>query len=153
MNKKSDDVDALDRDLIEMLRRDGRQPILSLARALRVSRSTVQDRLARLVRDGIIKRFTVELSDPVERPGVKAFLLVRIEGRPCARIIPSLTGYPEVESCHHVSGPMDVILSVRVADLAALNDLRERIGATAGILTVTAVPVLRTHLDGPEQMH
>ncbi|WP_394839855.1 Lrp/AsnC family transcriptional regulator [Pendulispora rubella] len=146
---KSDEIDTTDRNLIELLRKDGRQPVLALARALGVSRSTVQDRLARLVRDGIIQRFTIELAKPIEPSAVKAFLMVRIEGRPCARVIPSLTGHPEVESCHHVSGPMDVLLSVRVADLAALNELRERIGATAGILSVTAVPVLRTHLDGP----
>jgi len=47
------------------------------------------------------------------------------------------------------SSPMDVRLSVRVADLTAWNDLRERIAATAGILSAAAVPVLRPHLDGP----
>ncbi|WP_394850575.1 Lrp/AsnC family transcriptional regulator [Pendulispora brunnea] len=148
-SRMNEDVDATDRNLIELLRKDGRQPILALARALRVSRSTVQDRLARLVREGIIKRFTIELAKPVEPTSVRAFLMIRIEGRPCARMIPSLMGFPEVESCHHVSGPMDVLLSVRVANLAALNELRERIGASTGILSVTAVPVLRTHLDGP----
>lgn len=150
LERKKADLDGVDRHLIELLRRDSRQPVLALARAVGLSRSAVQDRLARLKRSGTIKRFTIDTIGPVEAAGARAFLLVRIDGRPCARIIPSLAGLPEVESCDHVSGPMDVILTVKAADLAALAALREHILTMPGIATVTVAPVLKSHLDQPK---
>ncbi|WP_343712099.1 Lrp/AsnC ligand binding domain-containing protein [Inquilinus sp.] len=53
---------------------------------------------------------------------------------------------PEVESCDHVSGPMDVVLTVRARDLAGLSALRERMKAIPGVATITIAPVLKNHL-------
>lgn len=147
MDIATPDLDGIDQQLITLLRRDSRQPVLGLARAVGLSRSAVQDRLARLKRQGVIKRFTIDTTGPVETGGARAFFFVRIDGRPCARLIPMLAGMPEVESCDHVSGPMDVILTVRARDLAALSALRERMIAISGIATVTVAPVLKSHLD------
>lgn len=115
--------------------------------AVGLSRSAVQDRLARLKRQGVIKRFTIDTTGPVEPGGARAFFFVRTDGRPCGRLIPMVAGFPEVESCDHVSGPMDMVLSVRGRDLAALSALRERMVAIPGIATVTVAPVLKNHLD------
>ena len=147
MSKAATELDTVDQRLIELLRRDSRQPVLALSRAVGLSRSTVQDRIARLKRSGVIKRFTVDTNDDASATGARAFFFVRIEGRPCARVIPSLTGLPEVESCDHVSGQMDVVLTVRAPDLQALSALRERIVAMPGIATVTVAPVLKSHLE------
>ncbi|MBN8945491.1 MAG: Lrp/AsnC family transcriptional regulator [Rhizobiales bacterium] len=149
MGKASATLDSIDRHLIELLRRDSRQPAGALARAVGLSRSTIQDRLGRLRRQGVIRRFTIDTTAPVEAAGARAFFLVRIEGRPCGRLIPGLAGMPEVESCAHVAGPMDVILTVRAGDLAGLSALRERIVAMPGIASVTVAPVLKTHLEMP----
>lgn len=140
-------LDGIDQKLITLLRRDSRQPVLSLARAVGLSRSAVQDRLARLKRQGVIKRFTIDTTGPVETSGARAFFFVRTDGRPCGRLIPMVAGFPEVESCDHVSGPMDMVLTVRARDLAALSALRERMVAIPGIATVTVAPVLKNHLD------
>lgn len=146
------ELDQVDRQLVELLRRDSRQPVLALARAVGLSRSAVQDRLARLKRNRVIKRFTIDTTGPVDLPGARAYFFVRIEGRPCNRLLPSLTGLPQVEACDHVSGPMDAVLTVRAADLAALSALRERIVAMPGIASVTVAPVLRRHLQSGTDM-
>jgi DNA-binding Lrp family transcriptional regulator len=41
-------MDEVDRHLISLLRNDARMPVASIAKALRVSRGTVQNRMARL---------------------------------------------------------------------------------------------------------
>ena len=147
MDIATSNLDEMDRQLLALLKRDSRQPVLSLARAVGLSRSAVQDRLARLKRQGVIKRFTIDTVGPVEKSGARAFFFVRTDGRPCGRLIPMVAGFPEVESCDHVSGPMDMVLTVRARDLAALSALRERMVAIPGISTVTVAPVLKNHLD------
>ena len=47
-------MDDLDRQLIGLLRGNARLPVATLAKRLRVARGTVQNRLSRLERDGVI---------------------------------------------------------------------------------------------------
>ena len=50
-------VDELDQSLIALLRADSRAPAASLAKALKVSRGTVQNRIERLTARGVIPDF------------------------------------------------------------------------------------------------
>src|SRR5512139_2643302 len=52
-----------DNKLIALLRSNAREPTASLARKLGLARSTVQERIARLEREGAIKGYTVKLAD------------------------------------------------------------------------------------------
>jgi len=52
-----------DERLVALLRANAREPTASLARKLGLARSTVQERIARLERQGTIKGYTVRLSD------------------------------------------------------------------------------------------
>ena len=54
-------MDDIDRRLIALLRTDARASVASLAKALRVSRGTVQNRMARLQSDGTVVGFTLRL--------------------------------------------------------------------------------------------
>jgi len=51
-----------DLELIAPLRDNARLSVVDLARKLKVARSTVQNRIARLERDGVILGYTVKLS-------------------------------------------------------------------------------------------
>jgi DNA-binding Lrp family transcriptional regulator len=58
-------LDDTDRRLLALLRDDARRSASSLAAELRVSRGTVQNRIAKLLREGAVQGFTVRL---VRRP-------------------------------------------------------------------------------------
>jgi DNA-binding Lrp family transcriptional regulator len=67
-------MDDLDRKLIAQLRDNARTPLTLLAKTLKVSRGTVQNRLEKLERDGTIAGFTVRqpargrFTHPARRP-------------------------------------------------------------------------------------
>lgn len=146
MQATSADLDSIDRQLLALLKRDARQPVLALARGVGLSRSAVQDRLARLRETGVIKRFTIDTTGPAEAGGTRAYLFVRGDGRPCSRVVPGFAGLPEVESCDHVAGSMDVVLTVRAKDMPAISALRDRILAMPGIATVAVAVVMKSYL-------
>ena len=146
MRTASADLDSVDRQLLALLKRDARQPVLALARGVGLSRSAVQDRLARLRETGVIKRFTIDTTGPAEAGGTRAYLFVRGDGRPCSRVVPGFAGLPEVESCDHVAGSMDVVLTVRAKDMPAISALRDRILAMPGIATVAVAVVMKSYL-------
>ena len=54
-------VDALDTRIFDLLVEDARQSVTALAQRLRVARSTVQERIRRLERSGVVAGYTVRL--------------------------------------------------------------------------------------------
>ena len=82
--------DQLDRDLISLLRHDGRAPLSKLADILHVSRGTVQNRLDRLMESGAILGYTVRVREDYELDGIRAIMLIDGGGKI------DLTGDPQI---------------------------------------------------------
>ena len=59
-------MDSVDEELLIRLRANARTPIAELARGLGLSRTTVQSRLARLERSGVIAGYAVRLAEAYE---------------------------------------------------------------------------------------
>src|SRR5947199_328300 len=83
LTRGGESMDDTDRQLIGLLRNDARASVASLAKALRVARGTVQNRMARLAANGTILGYTVRLKPDVEEPRMRAFMTVAV-GR-CTR--------------------------------------------------------------------
>jgi DNA-binding Lrp family transcriptional regulator len=139
-------MDALDRELIALLRTDGRAPVASLAAGLGVSRATVKARLDRLSVDGVIQGFTVVLNDPGAE-GVRAITLIEVEGRSAEGVIRRLRGFPEVRALYSTNGRWDVVAELEVASLPAFDTVLRRIREIDGI-TVTETSILLASRKG-----
>jgi DNA-binding Lrp family transcriptional regulator len=139
-------LDAIDRQLIALLQDNARLSTVALAKAVGLSRTTVQERLQRLEQAGVIAQYTVRLGaggDPLQ-----AWLLLRYaDGFSCDDVMPLLTDLPAVRLCHSVAGETDLMVLVQVDTPSMLADLRERIAGFKGVDDVTTVPVLRVTLD------
>ncbi len=139
-------MDALDRDLIALLRTDGRAAVASLAAGLGVSRATVKARLDRLIGDGVIQGFTVVLSDPGAE-GMRAITLIEVEGRSAEAVIRRLRGFPEVRSLYSTNGRWDVVAELEVASLRAFDQTLRHIREIDGI-TATETSILLASRKG-----
>ncbi|MEC9434756.1 MAG: Lrp/AsnC family transcriptional regulator [Pseudomonadota bacterium] len=122
------DLTAADRRLLAELRDNARASITELALAAGVSRTTARSRLDALVRDGRIRRFTIE-TDLDDADAVRAICMVELQGRMSREVIRKLRALPEVDSIHSTSGAWDLVVALRARSLAefdrALRDLRE----------------------------
>src|SRR5436305_5558882 len=77
-------MDDLDDHLLARLRDNARAPVAELARALGLSRTTVQSRLARLERSGVIAGYAVKLSEAREAALIHAFVMLTVEPKQAA---------------------------------------------------------------------
>lgn len=125
-------LDQLDRDLIALLRTDGRAPVASLSAALGVSRATVKARLDRLTADGVIQGFTVVLSAP-EADAVRAIMLVEVEGKATEAVVRRLRGFPEIRALYATNGRWDLVAEIETRDLPAFDALLRRVREVDGI--------------------
>lgn len=138
-------MDDKDRLLLSLLRRDARQSTVALARALGLSRSATQERLARLERSGAIAGYT--LVEGAAAPRAAAWLQLRFaSGQACAQVVPRLKRIPAVVLIHSLAGETDLLLRVEGADVAAVEQARAEVAATAGVAAVTTQVVLERHL-------
>jgi DNA-binding Lrp family transcriptional regulator len=141
-------LDAIDERLLDLLEQNARRSVVALARAVGLSRSSVQDRLARLEDDGVIAAYTIVRGRVRPGYGARAIVSVQIATRPCETVLRRLREWPEILACWSVAGPtVDAILLVEAPTVEALGDLRERLASTQGVADVTTAPVLRTVVE------
>lgn len=136
-----------DRSLIALLRDNARASTAELARRLGVSRTTVQSRLERLEKSGVIAGYSVKLSPDYERNLVRAHILVTALPKLSASVEAVLRRIPEVRTLHSVSGNFDMIIIVEAPSVRDLNSLIDRIGALEGVERTLSSIILSTRID------
>lgn len=126
--------DQLDRDLIALLRRDGRAPIAKLAEVLGVSRGTVQNRMDRLLDSGALLGFTVRVREDMEEGAIKAVMLIEVAGPATAQIIRKLRGIPELVALHTTNGAWDLVAQINAGNLAEFDRVLRNVRAIDGVM-------------------
>ena len=140
-------LDELDGRILALLEANGRESATKLAAKVGLSRSAVQERVARLEREGVIQGYTIRRGGDARPTGVDAYLSLKLSGPVCPRIAPQLRELPEVLRIESLAGELDMIIRVRAADLGALSALRDRIARLPEVRSITTAPVLTLHLD------
>lgn len=140
-------MDDMDRTILGLLSADARMSVATLARKLKVARSTVQARLERLESTGIIAGYTLKLGEAARAARIRATILLTIEPRSQAAILTRLKTVAEVEVAHTTSGRFDLLLQVAAPSTTALDDVLDRIGAMTGVKSSESLIHLSTKVD------
>jgi DNA-binding Lrp family transcriptional regulator len=138
-------MDEIDRKLIALLRENARTSVASLAKRLHVARGTVQNRIARLERQGTILGYTVRLRPQVEEQHIRALMTVAVEGNRTEAVIRSLRGDPAVGALHTTNGRWDIVVELRAESLEAFDRVLARIRLVEGISNTETSLLLSTH--------
>jgi DNA-binding Lrp family transcriptional regulator len=104
-------MDELDRRLLALLRHNARESVVVLARKLKVSRGTVQNRIARMLAEQRILGFTVRTAGDGE-DRVRAVMSITIEGEQTGKVVKALKGFAEVESLFTTNGRWDLVATL-----------------------------------------
>ena len=131
-----------DSKLLALLRANAREPTASLARKLGLARSTVQERIARLEREGTIKGYTVRLSDAADTGKIRAVVMIETDPKRADRVALELKKMPEVRSLSAVAGTFDLIATVETETPARIDALLDRIGRAHGVARTVSSIVL-----------
>jgi len=113
-------LDDLDRQILDILRRDARTPYTEIAERVGTSEGTVRNRVERLTEEGVIERFTV-----ATRTGnVKAMIEIGVDvDVDTAEVADRVAEWDQVDFVWQVSGETDMVLVVDAADTQGVNGL------------------------------
>ncbi|HKR89206.1 MAG TPA: Lrp/AsnC family transcriptional regulator [Phenylobacterium sp.] len=140
-------LDAIDQKLIAALRRNGRASTAQLARLVGRSRTTVQARIERLERDGVIIGYAARLAPEREQGAVRAHVMVKVEPKKEAAVGAALRGMDEVRVLHTVAGVFDMIVVAAADTVGQIEGVIDRIGNLEGVERTTSSIILSTKLD------
>lgn len=134
ISMKNHPYDSLDRQLIALLRNDGRASLSKLAKKLNVSRGTVQNRLDRLEESGILLGFTVRVKEESSLDTIRAFMMIEVVGKSTSQVIQSLRGFPELIALHTTNGSWDLVAEVQTSSLADFDRVLREVRVIEGVL-------------------
>ncbi|UCE92166.1 MAG: Lrp/AsnC family transcriptional regulator [Methanobacteriota archaeon] len=119
-------LDEKDTAILGQLTEDSRRTTKAIARELDIPRATVHDRIARMERKGVIRKYTAIPDYREVGLGVTAFILAQFDHssgtsqRETAEDIANIPGMFEV---HLISGEYDMLLKVRGASMEDIGRL------------------------------
>lgn len=113
-------MDELDREILDILRRDARTPYTEIANKVETSEGTIRNRVERLVESGVIERFTVATRTGNVRAMIDVGVDVNVS---TGDLTERLVEYEEIDLVWQVSGEEDIVLVVDAADTKDLNEL------------------------------
>jgi DNA-binding Lrp family transcriptional regulator len=133
-------IDELDARLVAVLAESPRIGVLETARRLGVARGTVQARLDRLQRRGIVAGFGPDIDVPALGYGVLAFTTLEIAQGRGRHVQEHLAQIPEVLEVHTITGPGDLHVRIAARSNEHLQQVIDRVLEVKGILrTSTAI--------------
>lgn len=136
-----------DEQLIALLRENARLSTAALARRLGVARSTVQGRLERLERSGVIRGYTVDLGPGARARQVQAHAMIAVEPQQQAAVERKLRAMPAVATLLTVSGSYDLIAMLAAESTEALDAALDELRATPGVKSTTTSVVLSRRFE------
>jgi len=146
-SSSSSAVEAIDRQILELLAKDGRMSYTDLGKATGLSTSAVHQRVKRLEQRGLILGYGATVNHAEIGLPLTAFIAIKPFDPSQPDDTPErLEGLPEIESCWSVAGEESYVVKVRSHSPVELEDLLARIRAVANVSTRTTI-VLSTYYE------
>jgi len=117
----ADELDEVDRTLLTLLIENSRLSHAELGRRVKLSRAAVRERVNRLVRRGVIERFTVVLNPEALGKHVSAFFQIDVEPHHLLDVASVLANNEDVVSMYQTTGPSTLHVHAVLRDRADLE--------------------------------
>lgn len=136
-------VDALDARILRLLLEQPRTSVREYARILGVARGTVQARLDRLERDGVITAYGPRLSPAALGHPVTAFAHIEVTQGHLEEVAALLAAVPQIIEAFSTTGGGDLLAKVVARDAAHLEDVIQQLINMPGVVRTRTEVALR----------
>ncbi len=134
-------LDEVDLRLLRLLRENARLSYARLAQELGLSESAIRKRMTKLLRQGVIKKFTIVYDTGHE---IRAFILVRTQPPVSVpEVSKKILGLEHVEAVYEVTGDYDILVVVRGESIEDVNKSIDYIRSIPGVAGTNSMIVLR----------
>ena len=143
-------LEKKDDAILVKLRLDSSKPVSEIASDLGMPRTTVQERVKKMIREGVIRKFTAQLDYSKIGKPVTAFILVSFlagSGVSQKEAAETIAEIPDIYEVHVISGDWDIIAKARGESIQSIGELvLDRIRNVKGVertLTCTSFVAIK----------
>jgi len=135
-------MDATDREIIRILRNDGRATYSDIGKRVSLSEGAVRKRIKVLVDSGVIRQFTIKVG---LTEGAEAIALLSINPSfPTSEVSNVLTKFSNVETVYEITGQYDIATIISGLNIAEVNECVEKIRRVDGVVNTNTMIILRS---------
>ncbi|MDH5816202.1 MAG: Lrp/AsnC family transcriptional regulator [Candidatus Nezhaarchaeota archaeon] len=135
------EIDEIDNTILSILLKDSRTPYTVIAKKVGLSEAGVRKRIDRLVKMGIIKRFTIEIDRPAK---VRAITLITADpSADTSEVSSKVREVSGVEKVFEVTGVYDVVAIISSPSISDVNKCIDELRRIKGVKSTNTMMVLR----------
>jgi DNA-binding Lrp family transcriptional regulator len=129
-------LDELDYRILEILRENARTTNGAVASQVNLTEGAVRNRIKRLVRDGVIRKFTIE----TQPDQAEAMVLIKTRTRASKEILRKIRRY--ADRLFETAGQYDVAAHLTAKEIRIINETVDKLRSIDGVIsTVTLVKI------------
>lgn len=140
---RSPKIDELDLKIISHLQENGRIPVAELAKRLNQPENTVRYRIERLLKNGVIRRFTALVDPRALGLNVSAAVMFKVDPKKLDQLLEKLTSMKDVTNIYQLSGEWDLIAVVFAKDIQDLHERIEELRRAEGVKEINVMITTR----------
>ena len=139
-------INEIDNKILNILQGNSRTTNAEIARQVNMAPSAVLERIRRLEKRKVIKKYTVQINPVEVGRGLLAFIQVKANGPVVdLKVAKEISKITEVQEVHIVAGEDSYLVKVRVENPEALTQLlRTKFASIKSIRTTNTTIVLET---------
>jgi len=144
-------IDNFNEEILQILQTNGRISNTDLSKAVGLSPSACLRRVQELERGGVIQGYRAVVNPKSLGRDVVVFVMVGLSGhlkKDAQAFEAAMDLAPEVRECHNITGSVEYLLRIEVADLSAYKSFHsDRLGTLSMVSTITSHIVLGASKD------
>jgi len=141
-NKRGRNMDDTDKEIIRLLKEDGRAGYSDIGKKIGLSEGAVRKRIKALADSEVIRKFTVKIG--VAEGAEAVTLLATNPSFPTQEVSKKIQEIPSVETVYEVTGEYDIVAVISGMSVAEVNECIEKIRRVDGIMKTNTMIVLRS---------
>lgn len=137
MAGQSDQLDAVDRQILNLLQKNARLPFAKIASEIGVSEATVRYRIKNLEKNQIIKCYTTLIDLKKVGFPTTGIMMLKIDPTCFEQVAKQIGDFGEGYHVFQTTGDFDIVSVVHISDLSRLGELKRRVQMIHGVRDVS----------------
>lgn len=140
-------LDDIDRKIISYLKVNSKTKLTTLSKKLNIPVSTIHTRIKKLEKEGIIKKYTIEIDYKKIGYEIQAFILIKYDANSIKTqrdLLKELLRLPNVDKGYIITGEWDILLMCRFQTIDDLSRfILDRLRNIGGVKETYTLVVLQ----------
>ena len=142
-------LDKTDMQILEILLRDSRTPLVHISKEVGISSPAIRERINRLKQEGIIRGFSTIIDYKKLGLGLTAFIGLSMDDSKCCQedVFTELENIPRVLEAHFTNGEEDILVKIVTENTETLVELLGQMNAIDGVNRTKTLIALKTPIE------